>query len=665
MKNILILVMCMVSWCFGAMTRDQVCIEQNVFNQASPEAGTHRGFNVWTPFGKNTDEWVCWNMTMTPVSQGSRYTVPTVSVGSTYRLTSGGTNIDVTAAAPALDTAAEVAAELVRLWNLSESADCTPITATFATGLPYVYLTGVPGVAFTVTGEVVGGAAFTSTSQGSAGSYPITYSLNTAFKCKVKAGYYLALNKPITNGSAGPVWYPTPSEGTWGAGVDVTNSAAWSYGLGNSLVGFNGFAFMSPATETRTLSLKVPNGTTRLYCIGVVRSGACTVAVSQPAATCTINDSSLNFNTDGDFVTYGKDVSFGYSSAVGHPHYKSVALVATNFTADTVLTFDPDATANMPYIVGFIAINDNATAQPDTGVFDPTTITYLMPTSYDSSGTQISSGQVTDGPIALQYGASGTATFWGNSHWSGWAGIDVVNTLVGASTYVTYDRTAFSSCTSTAYSTPTNDAEVRYVADGITCRASGAISFSDGTTDIADIGSYVLVYNWYAGGMTIRQEFAFNSGVETGDGIYLSIAGGDKGGAIATWSVSNIFNQYMILPYHSTKQTITGAYDGTYETSQNGTTIIMFSNANNVEALFGYTGYLYDASANSGYSKPICTIQRRGTGGIFNKCLAYLMENSPNTDFKLADGDKIQTFQTRTFTNTNGLEASYGRGWLR
>lgn len=672
MKKILVLVMVLCGVCFGSMTRDQVCIEQSGFNQAAGniDYGGRRGFNVWSAYGKNSDEWICWQNVMIPAQKAYRFILSNASEGDTYTLTIGAVDITYTCLAGTSDVIA--AAGLVAAWNASEEALCTPIEAIHTAGTGYTYFVGVPAVEFAISGTSVGGT-ITRALQQDEGATPNTLSCFGAFKCNVKAGYYMALNKSITNTSAGPIWYPTPSAGgPWGAGKDVTNSAAWSVSTLANTSNTNGFSYMYSATATRTLSLLVPSGVTRLYMLGVAQpsTGARTVALAAKTgdeAKFTLDKATVNFSETGDFTNYGEDVYTPFYETTnydGYPNYKSVCLIAQDFTSDATIVITPTTAAtNQCNIVGFIAINDNSTAQPDTGVFDPTTIEYLMPSSYNSTGTQTAYQQYAEGPLYLNING-GTPTFWGNGHWGGASSSDVLNLLQSSTSIVSYDKTAFFTVTQTSYSPPTDLVWIRYTADSVTSSTTGIIDVDDGTTNAAGLGTYNIMRQWTSSGMAITQKWAFDSDAETAV-LKLDIENDLDGGYISQWSLDKDFTKYMFLPYNTVKQSV-GAYDDSYGAEYNATSIILFDETHSVEALFSSGFYYYDASASSCFSKPTFKLYKRNIGDGYAKVYLSPIQNTAtaNEDIPIQTGDEIYSFQFRSFTNTNGLEADYTRGWL-
>jgi hypothetical protein len=392
---VLMLVLALAGMGWGAMTRDQVLWEVNNWHQANNEYSARAGFNVYTPYGDQSDEWLCWMNTLLTRKMALSVAVPsTVVVDYTYRITIGATNIDYKALTTSGVT---VCTQLIAAWNASESADCTPITAIdYTVGLSTLYLVAdVPGTSFTVTLAVLDGSmtpvttTMTQTARQTLGTTYAGYCMYEVFKCKIKAGYYMALNKTIVNASAGPIWEPAIAGAEWGAGKDITNANTLSLAVTATITNLNGFTGLYTTNVNRVMTLKVPADTTRLYVVGVAKdiTGTSALTVATASGTATITDASVNFDNPGDLTAYGEQMFPDYSEISGwdgYPHYQSVCLISTNCGGATLtLTPNFDST-NYLYLIGFIAINDNASAQPDTGVVDPTSIEYIMPFSYDS-----------------------------------------------------------------------------------------------------------------------------------------------------------------------------------------------------------------------------------------------------------------------------------------
>ena len=536
MRYLVLLLMLSVGG-MGAMTRDQVCIEQNGWHQAS--LASYRGYNVWTPYGDTSDEWLCWQ-------------------------------------------------------NFQD-----------ATYMGY-------------------------------GNFGL-------FKCKIKAGWYMALNKTITNGSVGPVWYPAVDGG--GAGVDITESAAWSV---IETANQNNWTALYTDTNGRYLDLVVPAGVDRLYmlCIPTGTENHA-VGVALQAGSGTIEDASVALNLTSDYLQYGQDA---YGTQVppasnttweGFHHYKAQHLIATNCGGATIRLTGVTDTSN-PQIIGFTAIDDGGTAQPDTGVMDPTTIEFIMPSSYYNATTtaQTPYNQYVEGPLGLNFNG-GTIFWWGGA---GGTHMTATNKLVSPTATVYHDTTLwadYNKTTGTTWTLPTEDAWVRNAGDCVTMTWTGVVSLNQDANTVADAGTYTLVHQYTSSGLAIIQKWKFNADAET---AVLKLESDVNGGYVSQWSLSNAFTRYLRQPLDTSYQLV-GTYDGNSAFASNITTLWRFNTAKNITALFD-CGFVYnDASLTTGATKPIMSLLRNTTGDDYNK--AYLSPFETSTDIAIAENDEIISYQKR------------------
>lgn len=543
MRNMIcVLFVLLTGMVFGAMTRDQVCIEQNGWHQASLAVNSgQRGFNVWTPYGDVSDEWLCWQ-----VAQDATY---------------------------------------------------------------------------------------------------IGYPQFGLFKCKIKAGWYMACNKAITNGSAGPIWYPAVDGG--GAGVDLTQGASgWSV-LENASMNY--FSALYPPSSTRYIDLKVPAGTTRLYLVGSA-SGTQNhlLVVTNQTTAGNVVDASITFNLTGDLTAYGEQMYYPNSDPAGadytgYPHYQSVCLVATNCGGET-LRFTGTVDTSIPLVVGFIAINDSSTAQPDTGVMDPTTIEYIMPSSYDNAGAQTAYGQYVEGPLTLNI-HGGTLFVWGGI---GAQHFTATNKWTSPTVTVYADRTLWADYNKTAGTTWTPTAEIdewkRTTADCITMTGTGTVSINDGATTIADIGTYRLTHQYTSSGMAIFQYWKFNTNVDA-EGAEVNFDKDNYGGSIAQWSLSNKFTRYLRVPLDTSYQLV-GTINNNVVFSSNITKMYCLDHSRGMVAIFDGGFYFYDTSLTTSAINPFMQIYANSTGDDYLKLYLFPFEAAV-ADIAIAENDEILSYQKR------------------
>lgn len=533
-KIVLALLLLMAATGLGAMTREQVCLEQNGFNQSHTDTNYSRGFLIWQPYGNQSDEWVAWQLTQ-----------------------------DLT--------------------------------------------------------------------------YP-AYNILNCFYCKVKAGYYMALT------SVNCTWDPA----AYGAD-DATFSSNWGAQGGFN---YNGFYGLYNVENTRVMTIKVPANITRLYALGYGKTDlteTCTVAVA--SGTATLVTSSLTFSDSGSFTAQGEDIYYPRYETSGYeayPHYKSYCLIATD-CGGASLTFTGSGTATA--LFGFIAINDNATAQPDTGVFDPTTIEWIMPGSFNNSGTQTRYDQYVEGPLCLNIN-DGELFFFGGQgtqHASASNKVTSPKVAVYADTTLKAD---YDISSNDAWTNPTDNAFVRVTADAITITLTGTMSLSDGTTTVADAGTYALIQQYTASGLAITQKFKFNAAAAA---AAVKLEGSINGGYVAQWSLDNDFTQYFQIPYDTARNKLS-AYDDVIILNNALTAIAMYDVKHDIVALFQCGFSYYDASATGAYSVPNLCIKPYSTGDGFAKI--YLSPLKVGADVAVGENDEIIAYQIRTVTNINGLQAN-------
>ena len=564
MRRIILIFLMMCAVAGSAMTRDQVCLEQNGWFQAhASAAGYSRGFNVWTPYGDDSsEEWLCWMFHERPSAQ------------------------------------------------------------------------------------------------------PEGWSMANVFKATVKAGYYLHLPLATT-----AQWYPD----TAAPANDVTFSGGdWS-GFGGA--NYNGFYGLYPSSDPRIMSVVVPANITRLYALGYIREDS--NKYLNVGGSATVVNAQLDFTATGDFASIEKAIYPPREEIANYPartHLTSVSLIAQNCGGETITFQSPSGSGGL--LIGLIAINDNASAGPDEGVYDPLTVEFLTPVSYDNSGTEQAYYQVADGPIRFKIGSADPAgnvpVFWGNGHWGAAFGEpagnwldDSVATVVfsdenGTNAYATHSGGVIAVYDAT---NATPDLWERHVCESVSIHTTGAIDIQTSTAGpVVDIGTYTHNMTTSTSGMYITQEFAFNAAAAAGD-IFVNVEETENGGAIASWSLSNDFTQYMYIPHHGSKQTIANWTAG-FETAYPSSVISMFSPNLNATAYMTSGGEYFTATSSEYSYRPLIAVQRRDTGDGFAKLLSYLFEDNDGvtSDFDVANGDIITTRQFRQFLPTGSLEQTGSGG---
>jgi hypothetical protein len=203
--------------------------------------------------------------------------------------------------------------------------------------------------------------------------------------------------------------------------------------------------------------------------------------------------------------------------------------------------------------------------------------------------------------------------------------------------------------TQTTFTTPTADVWVRDTGKSVTITSTGTISFSDGTNDIADIGTFRLTHQFTPDGLTITQKLSFNSG--GGGNVRMAVSGGYYGGYPAMWSLDSGFREYQFLPYHSRGQRITAAYNDGFETPVASGLMMMHDRSRKVTAYYTCAFSYYDASGKIALCNPKSTVQRRYSVSPdvykFNKLLTFF--DYGTADIILGDGDEIIATQNRMF----------------
>jgi hypothetical protein len=261
------------------------------------------------------------------------------------------------------------------------------------------------------------------------------------------------------------------------------------------------------------------------------------------------------------------------------------------------------------HIAGWIAVNKNTPAQPDTGVYDPTTLVDLF----------VPSGQA-EGPIYLKFGEAGTPFFWGAYHWT------ATQTAINESEAYTYDTSSVYNATFTF----TDNTWIRTIASEFRRTLTADIQVKNGAAAAVEVGDYVSTYAFRPDGLQITLSHTFNADAATAD---LRIPGGlYQGGYGGKWNLPAQFTTAKLLGDRATVS-IGPPYDDTSAIKDYGIAVEAFSRALNAKAIFSCRSNVYNAAGTGALSK--ISILKASAGDVPKIYKALCGAD----DIDLADGD--------------------------
>lgn len=365
------------------------------------------------------------------------------------------------------------------------------------------------------------------------------------------------------------------------------------------------------------LRYQVPDNTTRLYMIGYPRidGGAARISFSQGNGAI-IKDILSWSSVEGDF---GSEFDEFFDSCI---------LVATDIENNSYI----DITAIDPFIriCGFIAINDDEWAEPDEGVFDPETIKSLLP-----------SGQVSEGPIRLNFGNDSASRFWwGLGHWTDKTG---KNTLINETQKLYYGHNGHEW-------NPIERERICLRTNILHKILKGDIQVYNPLTDeYFVIGDFDMAHSFSCSGLSITQKWNFNSDAELAN-IYLQ---GSFAGYAGQWALnSDHFNRAISFPYTSEPVEIGPPWDDSSLCTQNSSSLAMYGTESTLIALFNVHSRFYGENGLIPFGRPRGFINKRGEGFPKFYCPAVYWFDEK----KIKEGDYMESTQYRVLTDMDSYK---------
>ena len=369
------------------------------------------------------------------------------------------------------------------------------------------------------------------------------------------------------------------------------------------------------------VELTVPAACTRLYMYAdpPSASGAATGTVTVQSGTATLFNGSpttanLVYTTGNDFGTYDGFYNNNYK------------LIATNVAINTVLRFTRSTGGTI--ICGWLLINDATLAQPDTGVFDPTTLVNLEPASSEA-----------EGPIYLRFAAQ-TPFFWGLGHWRVNPIVaEGVGTITGEAELKVYDTDAADSQAAVL----TDNTQVNTKATSFTRILTGVIQTKNGAEVAQSVGTYTGIYNFSAKGLGISLKHVFDADVDAiGSLLYVATTANiyGRGGYLAKWNLPDSFNRFK-LAGGSTFAKVEAPWDDSVPAEGYGSQLIGYSPTLNSIIKFYGRGKFYNTTA--AISNTWIYVVKASAGSA-PKLYATLGDIA---DINLAAGDTIESEQFR------------------
>ena len=376
----------------------------------------------------------------------------------------------------------------------------------------------------------------------------------------------------------------------------------------------NGWMVIQSNNSNRPLEINVPPDTTDLYMYAYCNSNYGIGTLSLESGSADLIKTLWDFSDTGDFAN-------GNGS---YPNYFSFAKIA-NDCNDAVFYLTPPNNGKYISVAGFVAVNKDSVAQPDTGVFDPETLISLLPP-----------GQSSTGPALFNFnGDAGTSFWWGMGHWVNNNGN---NTLINESQILSYGTNA------TEWF-PDENQWVRQKTKVFYRLLMGDIRVYDGLY-YYNVGRYRCLYRFTSTGLITSQRLEFNSDAELCN-LYTN----SPAGLCGQWSLKpEHFDKAMAVPYNSIAVDAVGPFNHT-DICMSATSALSMSGNQNLAAFFIADGRFYCDGGIKPVGQPRAFIRERTEG--FHKFYCYWAYGTD--DIPIKDGDIMEGIHLRLLTDTYGM----------
>jgi hypothetical protein len=372
-----------------------------------------------------------------------------------------------------------------------------------------------------------------------------------------------------------------------------------------------GYPLWEGYLANHAVTVTVPAGATHLYLYGYPHAAGGTYAVTSSAGT--VITPTLIGTPGGSFAAV--------NAGTGRPMYDSAVLLARNCGGGTVTIMR--STGSL-YIMGFVWVNVNAAADPDTGVADPATLKKVL-VSADTT------------PIGLNFGG-GAPVLWGGNHWLN------DSTLASPVETYTYDTGL------TAMPTPTTNTWLRDATTVVHRTLAGTIQLRPAPDGRANCGTFRSEYILSPSGVRIIGRANWNAGVSS-ESSQVNLHGAFRGGyAIRCGINPAVLNRVRAIPGSAYPVALTNSASNLLSQVSNtlvaqGTDLILTCNC--------FASHL-DSSG----------VPKAETGGAIawawdngvTDTVLYRPLMAGTEDVPLANGDVTLLVQTWELTDRRGLE---------